>query len=50
MINASGYKVWPAEVEATLYHHADVHEACVIGTQDAAARRNRQGVGSAQGG
>ncbi|MGH8758371.1 MAG: long-chain-fatty-acid--CoA ligase, partial [Burkholderiales bacterium] len=34
MINASGYKVWPAEVEATLYHHADVHEACVIGTQD----------------
>lgn len=34
MINASGYKVWPAEVEATLYHHADVHEACIIGTQD----------------
>jgi len=35
MINASGYKVWPAEVEAMLYHHADVREACVIGTQDA---------------
>ena len=34
MINTSGYKVWPAEVEATLYHHADVHEACIIGTQD----------------
>ncbi len=34
MINASGYKVWPAEVEGTLYHHADIHEACVIGTQD----------------
>ena len=34
MINASGYKVWPAEVEAMLYHHADVREACVIGTQD----------------
>jgi fatty-acyl-CoA synthase len=33
MINTSGYKVWPAEVEATLYHHADIHEACVIGTQ-----------------
>ena len=35
MINASGYKVWPAEVEAMLYHHADVREACVIGTLDA---------------
>ena len=35
MINASGYKVWPAEVEAMLYHHSDVREACVIGTQDA---------------
>jgi len=35
MINASGYKIWPAEVEALLYHHADVREACVIGTQDA---------------
>ncbi|HZP92951.1 MAG TPA: long-chain fatty acid--CoA ligase [Burkholderiales bacterium] len=34
MINASGYKVWPAEVEAALYHHPDVQEACVIGTQD----------------
>ena len=34
MINASGYKVWPAEVEATLYHHPDVQEACVIGSQD----------------
>ncbi len=34
MINAAGYKVWPAEVEATLYHHPDVQEACVIGTQD----------------
>ncbi len=35
MINAAGYKVWPAEVEAMLYHHADVREACVIATQDA---------------
>jgi fatty-acyl-CoA synthase len=34
MINASGYKVWPAEVEATLYHHPAVHEACVIGARD----------------
>ena len=35
MINASGFKVWPAEVEAMLYAHPDVHEACVIGTRDA---------------
>jgi fatty-acyl-CoA synthase len=34
MINASGYKVWPAEVEATMYGHPDVQEACVIGTID----------------
>ncbi|MEX0960334.1 MAG: long-chain fatty acid--CoA ligase [Burkholderiales bacterium] len=34
MINASGYKVWPAEVEATLYHHPDIQEACIIGTND----------------
>src|SRR5690606_18123600 len=30
MINASGYKVWPAEVEAMLYAHPAVQEACVI--------------------
>lgn len=34
MINASGYKVWPAEVEAFMYAHPDVQEACVIGTND----------------
>ncbi len=34
MINASGFKVWPAEVEALLYAHPDVQEACVIGTPD----------------
>ena len=34
MINASGFKVWPAEVEAMLYAHPDVQEACVIGTLD----------------
>ena len=34
MINASGYKVWPAEVEAILYGHPDVQEACIIGTND----------------
>jgi fatty-acyl-CoA synthase len=35
MINASGYKVWPAEVEALLYGHPAVQEACVIGYHDA---------------
>ncbi|NIE65171.1 long-chain fatty acid--CoA ligase [Burkholderia sp. Ax-1719] len=35
MINASGYKVWPAEVEALMYRHPAIKEVCVIGTQDA---------------
>ena len=35
MINASGFKVWPAEVEAMLYKHPAVQEACVIGARDA---------------
>ncbi|EHP38810.1 long-chain-fatty-acid--CoA ligase [Cupriavidus basilensis OR16] len=35
MINASGFKVWPAEVENLLYKHPDVQEACIIGTRDA---------------
>jgi fatty-acyl-CoA synthase len=34
MINASGYKVWPAEVETVLYHHPHIQEACVIGSRD----------------
>ncbi|KVR64676.1 long-chain fatty acid--CoA ligase [Burkholderia ubonensis] len=34
MINASGYKVWPAEVEAILYGHPDIREVCVIGSVD----------------
>lgn len=34
MINASGYKVWPAEVESLLYGHPAVQEACVIGFRD----------------
>jgi acyl-CoA synthetase (AMP-forming)/AMP-acid ligase II len=34
MINASGYKVWPAEVEAMLHTHPAVLEACVIGARD----------------
>ncbi|SEB24719.1 long-chain-fatty-acid--CoA ligase [Variovorax sp. YR216] len=34
MINASGLKVWPAEVEACVYGHPAVQEACVIGVPD----------------
>ena len=34
MINASGFKVWPAEVEALLYGHPAIQEACVIGAPD----------------
>ncbi len=34
MINAAGFKVWPAEVEAILYQHPAVQEACVISAQD----------------
>jgi len=34
MINASGFKVWPAEVEALMHHHPGIAEACVIGAPD----------------
>lgn len=34
MINAAGFKVWPAEVEATMYAHPDIQEACVIAARD----------------
>jgi fatty-acyl-CoA synthase len=34
MINCSGYKVWPAEVESALYAHPAIEEACVIGARD----------------
>ncbi len=35
MINASGFKVWPAEVEALMFRHPAVQEACIISTHDA---------------
>ena len=35
MINASGFKVWPAEVEALMFRHPAIQEACVISTTDA---------------
>ncbi|RHW19750.1 long-chain-fatty-acid--CoA ligase [Pseudomonas jilinensis] len=30
MINASGYKVWPAEVESLMYAHPAIREVCII--------------------
>ena len=35
MSNASGFKVWPAEVEALMFRHPAIQEACVIDTRDA---------------
>jgi fatty-acyl-CoA synthase len=35
MINASGFKVWPAEVEALMFKHPAIQEACIISTRDA---------------
>jgi fatty-acyl-CoA synthase len=35
MINASGFKVWPAEVEALMYQHPAIKEACIIAASDA---------------
>ena len=35
MINASGFKVWPAEVEALMFQHPAIAEACIIASHDA---------------
>jgi fatty-acyl-CoA synthase len=40
MVNVSGFKVWPAEVENTMYEHPAVHEACVIAVSDAKRGEN----------
>ena len=34
LINVSGFKVWPREVEDVLYQHPAVREAAVIGVPD----------------
>ena len=34
MINASGLKVWPAEIESWLFDHPAVQDVCVISAQD----------------
>ena len=38
MINASGFKVWPREVEDVLYTHPAVREAAVVGVPDKLSR------------
>ncbi|OLO37032.1 long-chain fatty acid--CoA ligase [Alkalihalophilus pseudofirmus] len=35
MINASGFKVWPVEVETMMYKHPAIHSVCVIASPDA---------------
>jgi fatty-acyl-CoA synthase len=35
MINAAGFKVWPAEVEMSLYEHPDIQEVAVVSAPDA---------------
>jgi fatty-acyl-CoA synthase len=47
MINASGFKVWPAEVEALMFRHPAIQEACIIAIQGQLPRRKRQGGGGA---
>jgi fatty-acyl-CoA synthase len=34
MINVSGFKVWPAEVEAAMYQHPAIRECCIISSPD----------------
>ncbi|CAN7308128.1 long-chain fatty acid--CoA ligase [Acidovorax sp. LjRoot117] len=34
MINASGFKVWPAEVEALMFRYPAIQEACIIAAKD----------------
>ncbi|TCL08652.1 fatty-acyl-CoA synthase [Shimia isoporae] len=34
MVNAAGFKVWPAEIEMLMLHHPDIAECCVVGAHD----------------
>lgn len=34
MINAAGFKVWPAEVESMMYQHPGIQECCIIAARD----------------
>lgn len=44
MINVSGYKVWPAEVESVMYQHPAIHEACIIAVKDGAGNERVKAV------
>ncbi len=44
MINASGYKVWPTEVEALMHRHPAISEVCVIATPDGRRGENVKAV------
>jgi fatty-acyl-CoA synthase len=35
MINASGFKIWPSEIESGMYAHPAILEVCVIAASDA---------------
>ena len=50
LINASGYKIWPREVEDVLYHHPAVREAAVIGVPDEYRGENVKGFVSLKAG
>jgi fatty-acyl-CoA synthase len=47
MINASGFKVWPAEVEALMFRHPAIQEACIIAAKDSYRGETGQGRGGA---
>ena len=34
MINVSGFKVWPTEVEGVLFDHPQIKEVCIVGVED----------------
>ncbi|MXN66353.1 AMP-binding protein [Stappia sp. GBMRC 2046] len=34
MVNVSGFKVWPTEVEAMIHDHPDIAEVCIVGYPD----------------
>ena len=44
MINVSGYKVWPAEIENIMYRHPAIHEACVIAMRDASGNERVKAI------
>ena len=50
MIVASGFKVWPREVEDVLYTHPAVREAAVVGVPDAYRGETVKAVVSLRGG